>query len=157
MKTRLLPIALAASFAIFSLHADADDKELKKNQVPQPVLDAFAKAWPNAKVKGFEQETRDGKTVIEIEFKENGVTHEHCYSSDGTLLGIGEEIRVADLPPAVVEAINKAHPNARIKEAERKLSPNGTLSHFEVEIKVGGKELELEIDRDGKILKTEKD
>ena len=157
MKTRLLTVALAASFAVFSVHADSDDKELKKSQVPQAVLDAFAKARPDAKVKEFEEETWDGKSVFAIEFKDNGIESEYIFSSDGTLLGIEEEIKPADLPPAVAEAINKAHPNAKIKEAERILLPNGTLSRFEVEIKVGGKEFELEIDSNGKILKTKKD
>ena len=59
MKTPLLTFVLATSLAIFSLHADAGDKELKKGQVPQPVLDAFAKARPNAKVKEFEKDTKE--------------------------------------------------------------------------------------------------
>ena len=87
MTTPLLTFVLATSLAIFSLHADAGDKELKKGQVPQPVLDAFAKARPNAKVKEFEKETKDGKIVFVIEFKENGIESEYVFSPDGTLLG----------------------------------------------------------------------
>ena len=157
MKTPLLTFVLATSLAIFSLHADADDKELKKSQVPQPVLDAFAKARPNAKVKEFEKETWDGKIVFAIEFKENGIESEYVFSPDGTLLASGEEIKPSELPPAVAEAISKAHPQAKIKEAKRKLLPDGTVSRFEVELKEGRKEFELEIDPTGNILNTESD
>ena len=157
MKTRLLTFALATFFAMFSLHADADSKELKQSQVPQPVLDAFAKARPNAKVKEFEQETWDGKIVFAIEFKENGIESEYVFSPDGTLLASGEEIKPTELPQAVVEAVKQAHPQARIKEAKRKLLPDGTVSRFEVEVKEGHKEFELEIDPSGNILKTESD
>ncbi len=157
MKTPLLTFVLVTSLAIFSLHADAGDKELKKGQVPQPVLDAFAKARPNAKVKEFEKDTKDGKIVFVIEFKENGIESEYVFSPDGTLLGSGEGIKPAELPPSVAEAIKKAHPQAKIKEAKRKLLSDGTVSHFEVEIKEGRKEFELEIDPSGNILKTESD
>ncbi len=51
----------------------------------------------------------------------------------------------------------KAHPKARIEEAEKVMQPDGTVSGYEVEIKVGGKELELELDTSGKILTTERD
>jgi uncharacterized membrane protein YkoI len=151
MKARLLTFFLATLFAIFSLYADASGKELKKSQVPQPVLDAFAKARPNAKVKEFEQETWDGKIVFAIEFKENGIESEYVFSPDGNLLASAEEIKPSELPPAVVEAINKAHPQAKIKEAKRKLLPDGTVSRFEVELKEGRREFELEIEPNGNI------
>jgi uncharacterized membrane protein YkoI len=151
MQARLLTFVLATFFAIFSLHADAGDKALKKSQVPQPVLDAFAKARPNAKVKEFERETWDGNIVFATEFKENGVESEYVFSPDGTLLASGEEIKPGELPPAVVEAINKAHPRAKIKDAKRRRLPDGTVSGFEVELKEGRREFELEIDPNGTI------
>ena len=101
--------------------------------------------------------TKDGKIVFVIEFKENGIESEYVFSPDGTLLGSGEGIKPAELPPAVAEAIKKAHPLAKIKEAKRKLLSDGTVSHFEVEVKEGHKEFELEIDPSGNILKTESD
>lgn len=158
MKARILSLALVSSAALLSAGANAEEKELKKDQVPKPVLEAFAKAQPKAQVKEYEEENWDGKTVYEIEFKENGVEHELFYAADGTLLLTGEEIKAAELPPAVAEAAKKAQPKAAIKEVKKKLLPDGTLSRYEVEFKIdGGKELELEIDANGNILKTEQD
>ena len=105
----------------------------------------------------YEEENWEGKTVYEIEYKENDIEYEYFYLADGSLLQKGEEIKPASLPAAVMEAVKKAHPNAVIKEAKKKMLLDGTVLRFEVELKVGGKELELEIDPDGKILKTEED
>ena len=127
MKTPLLTFVLATSLAIFSLHADAGDKELKKGQVPQPVLDAFAKARPNAKVKEFEKDTKDGKIVFAIEFKENGIESEYVFSPDGTLLGSGEEIKPAELPPAVAEAIKDLEFNGNRMRIAFFTDPEGYL------------------------------
>ena len=71
------------------------------------------------------------------------------------LLQKEDEIDVKSLPEAVVQAIKKAHPNAKIKEAEKLMKPDGTVTGYEVEIKVAGKELELELDVSGTIMKTE--
>ena len=69
----------------------------------------------------------------------------------------GEEIDVKSLPDPVVQAILKAHPKAKIKEAEKLMKADETVIGYEVEIKVAGKEIELDLDVNGNILKTEKD
>ncbi len=61
------------------------------------------------------------------------------------------------LPGPVVQAVMKAHPNATIKEAEKRIKPDGTAIGYEVEILEGGQEWELELDANGQILKTERD
>ena len=53
--------------------------------------------------------------------------------------------------------IKKAHPKAEIKEAEKLMKADGTVTGYEVEVKTGKKKLELELDAAGKILKTERD
>ena len=77
------------------------------------------------------------------------------YSADGKLLQKEEEIDVKGLPDTVVQAILKAHPKAKIKEAEKLMTPDGTVTGYEVEIKADGKKIELELDVSGNILKTE--
>ena len=42
-----------------------------------------------------------------------------------------------------------------IKEAEKLMKPDGTVTGYEVEIKADGKKIELELDVSGSILKTE--
>jgi hypothetical protein len=71
------------------------------------------------------------------------------------LLQKEEEIDGKSLPEPVARAVKKAHPKGEIKEAEQLMKLDGTVTGFAVEIKIAGKELELELDVSGKILKTE--
>ena len=48
----------------------------------------------------------------------------------------------------------KAHPKATIEEAEKVMKPDGTVTGYEADIKVAGKETKLELDVSGNILKT---
>jgi uncharacterized membrane protein YkoI len=147
-------MALGTLMAVLG-SVNAEEKELSKNQVPKAVIEIFEKAYPNAKGLEFEEEMFEGKVAYEVEYKKNGLEYEFLYSTDGTLLLKEEEIDGEMLPIPVVLAIKKAYPKAEIKEAEQVMKPDNTVTGYEVEIKAAGKEIELELDVDGNILKTE--
>jgi uncharacterized membrane protein YkoI len=157
MKNQYLITAALVTLPMVLGQANAAGKELSKGQVPKAVIEAFEKAYPNAKPSEFETETFEGRAVYEVEYKENGKEYEALYSADGILVQTEEEIDVKSLPESVVQAINKAYPEANIKEAEKLMKPDGTLTGYEVEIKTEGKKMELELDVNGKILRTEKE
>jgi len=147
--------ALIAMPIIFG-QANAGEKELKKDQVPKAVIAAFEKANPNAKGLEFEEEIFEGKTTAyEMEYKKDGNEYEFLYSAEGVLLQKEEEIDVKTLPDPVLQAILKAHPKAKIKEVEKLMKPDDKVTGYEVDIKAAGKEIELELNVSGNILKTE--
>jgi uncharacterized membrane protein YkoI len=157
MKMQLwIVVALVTFLAAFS-QANASGKEVSKDQVPKAVLEAFEKAYPNAKKVEFEKEMFEGKEAYEVEYKENGKEYEILYSSEGEVLQKEETIDVKELPESIVQAISKVHPKATIKEAEKLMKPDGAVTGYEVEIKEEGKKLELELDANGNILKTKQD
>jgi len=156
MKTRYLITTVLVALPMILGQASAGEKELNKDQIPKAVIDAFEKDYPNAKPE-FEEETFEGKTAYELEYKENGKEYALLYGDDGTLLQKEEEIDSKSLPKTVAQAVNKAHPKAKIKEVEKLMKPDGTLTGYEVEIKTEGKEVELNLDTNGKIQKTEKE
>jgi uncharacterized membrane protein YkoI len=157
MKNQYLITAALVTLPMVLGQANAGGKDLSKGQVPKAVIDAFEKAYPNAKSPEFETETFEGRAVYEVEYKENGKEYEALYSADGILVQTEEEIDVKSLSEPVVQAVNKTYPEANIKEAEKLMKPDGTLTGYEVEIKTEGKKFELELDVNGKILKTEKE
>lgn len=157
MKSQYLITTVLVALPMILGQANAAEKELHKDQVPKAVIDAFEKDYPNAKASEFEQETFNGKTAYEVEYKENGKEYALLYGDDGALLQKEEEIDGKSLPKAVAQAVKKAHPKAKIKEVEKLMTPDGLLTGYEVEIKTDGKKSELELDTDGKILKTEKE
>lgn len=155
MKTQqIMTIVLVASVAALS-QTNAGEKHLSKQKVPKAVLGAFEKSYPNAKAMKFEKEQFENQTAYEVKYKDNGKQGEVLYDEDGAVLQNEEGIDVSALPEEVVKAVKKAHPKAKIKEAEKLTKPDGSLTGYEVEIKAGKKELEIELDTDGKILRTE--
>ena len=157
MKTQHIITMVFAALLLLGATANAGEKELSEDKVPKAVLEAFAKEYPTVKKREFEKEMFEGKTVYEVEYKDNGKEYEVLYTADGILLQKEEEIDVNTLPEAVIGAIKKAHPKAEIKEAEKLMKADGTVTGYEVEVKTGKKKLELELDAAGKILKTERD
>lgn len=155
MKTQSIMSAVLVAVPMILGPAAAGGKELNKNQVPKAVIDAFEKANPNAKKLEFEEETFEGKAAYEVEYKENGLEYEFLYSAEGTLLQKEVEIGGEMLPLPVSQAIMKAYPKAVFKEVEQVMKPDGTVTGYEVEIKAADQEIELELDVEGNILKTE--
>lgn len=157
MKAQFWITTILTIFLIAFGLANANAKEVSKHQVPKAVLEAFEKAYPNAEEIEFEKEMVEGKAVYEVEYKENGKEFEITYDADGVILQIEETLDVKALPEPIIQAISKAYPKATIEDAERVINPDGTVAAYEVEIKTEGKKLELELDANGKILKTEQD
>ncbi|HEY8037759.1 MAG TPA: PepSY-like domain-containing protein [Methylobacter sp.] len=155
MKNQYVITAVLVTLPMIFGQANAGEKELSKSQVPKAVIDAFEKAYPNAKGLEFEEEMFEGKTAYEVEYKENGIEYELLYSADGTLLQKEQEIDGKSLPEPVAQAVKKAHPKAEITEVEKLMKPDGTLTGYEVDIKTAGKKIELELDVNGNIIKTE--
>lgn len=137
--------------------ANAEEKAPSRHEVPKAVIEAFEKAHPNVKGVKYEKETFEGKIAYEAEYKDHGKEYEFLYNADGVLLQKEETIDVKTLPEPVVAAISKAHPKAVIKEAEKVMKPDGTVTGYEVEIRAEGKKLELELDPGGRILRTERE
>ena len=157
MKTQFWITMVLVTFLIAFSQANASEEDLSRHQVPKAILEAFEKAHPNAQEVEFEKKIVGGKTGYEVEYMENGREYEILYDSDGVIIQMEETLDVKALPEPIVQAISKAYPKATIEDAEKVMKPDGTVIVYEVEIKTEGKKFELELDANGKILKTEQD
>lgn len=144
MRAQIWIISVLAFFIALG-HANAGEKEGSNDQVPNAVIEAFEKAYPNAEAVEFDKEMIGDKTVYEVEYKENDREHEILYDADGAIPRKEETIDVKLLPEPIVQAISSAYPQMFIEEAEMVMDPDGTITGYEVEIKTAGKKLELEL------------
>ncbi len=131
-----------------------DENDVSANDVPKPVLDAFARDFPKTQGVEYERKNRDGKTLYEIEYRLEGKERELLYGADGTLVEKSEGLQLTELPAPVLDAVTKGYPGARVKEAEKVMKPDGALLHYEVEIRDSGQEREIELDATGKVLRA---
>ena len=155
MKTQISALTVLTLLACSSVTGASEERELSSKEVPQPVHEAFQKAYPAAKEFKYEEESADGKPAYEVKFKDQGKKIDVLYSADGALIETEEHIKISELPEAVIKVIKKEHPHAKLKEAEKIIKPDGTIRAYEVEFTSEKKQLELEIDTSGVILKTE--
>jgi uncharacterized membrane protein YkoI len=65
-----------------------------------------------------------------------------------------EDVAVADLPKAVVDAVKAKFPKAEIKEAEKEVEGGKTV--YEVELRLDNNEVDVSLKPDGTILEVEK-
>jgi len=157
------------------------ETKVVQGDLPEPVAKTLANLAGDAEVKEVEKkeiravikvvELKKSQVVYEAEFVKNGKEVEVKIAEDGKLVGKkagdgddedkdeGEEgerevkVSISQVPPAVKATIlNEAGAN-EIKEIEKKTKGGKTI--YEAEWIVGGKETEVKVAEDGKLLGKE--
>jgi uncharacterized membrane protein YkoI len=134
-----------------ALYAGEEDIDIK--DLPQVVLDAFQKAYPNAEIKGASKEDEDGRIAYEIESIDGKQVRDILYSEEGDVLEIEESISFKALPAAVQKTIMDKYADAEVEKAE-KITKDGSTS-YEVVVETDDATLEIVLDAQGKIVKSE--
>jgi Putative beta-lactamase-inhibitor-like, PepSY-like len=146
--------SLAIFFGISALEAQADEKEIPLDKVPQAVMKAVKAKFPKAVIKTATEETEDGKTEYEIETTVDGLATDIVLKPDGTIVVIEKEIKEKDLPVAVQTALKAKYPKAKIKKAEE--LTKGTEITYEMALEGADKVKEVVMDKTGKVIEEEK-
>ena len=136
----LLAIAIGAGIFAFSTIEDA----------PQKVREAFAKKFPNVKKVKWEKES---DTEWEGEFKMKGTEYSANFLQDGTWQETEHEIKKKSIPVIIKTTLETEFSDYEIEEAEISETLQGSVYEFELEM--GEEELEVVIDKNGKVLKKE--
>jgi len=150
-RTVLGGMVLSIALAITAT-ASAQEQPVKAKDVPAPVLAAASKAFPKAKLKGWEKEIKEGKTFYEAALVEGAAKRQAIFAADGPLVEIEEVIAVGGVPPAVRAAVKTKYPSAAIHAAEK--ITRGTEIEYELGLKNAPKK-EMVLAADGKILKEQ--
>ncbi len=138
---------LMSAVAITAITISACAQKLDASKVPAAVKASFAKQYPGATAKW---EKEDGK--FEAGFDHNGHEMSALFEANGTMTESEMEIKVSELPAAVMQYVNTHHKGETVKEAAKITKANGEVN-YEAEVK--GKDLIF--DASGKFLKEVKD
>ena len=131
----------------------AQDRPIRKKDVPKAVLQAFQKSYPNATIRGTAKEREHGVTYYEIESIDGMMHRDLLYKKNGTVAEIEEGIEPGSLPAGVKAALSKAYPDYKVTKAER--TTHGSVTDIEVLIRTGKNRREIVFDSKGKIRKDE--
>jgi len=141
---------VAATTVVLGLAAPflAQEQAVRRKGVPEPVLAAFEKAYPNVTVKGYSKEKDDaGRVVYEVECEEGKVKRDVTYLADGTLVSIEETVEPAEWPSAVKAAVDSKFPGGKVLKAEKII--RGDTVAYEFQIRHKGRKTEVAFDPEG--------
>jgi uncharacterized membrane protein YkoI len=134
----------------------ADEEKVPLDKVPKAVVDAVKKKFPDVKLGEASKEKEDGKTIYELAFTYKDSKYEVECEEDGTIVAIDKQIEAKELPKEVAKALEEKYPKATYKVIEE-VTKKDKIAMYEVELVTADKkEIEVQVDPAGKILKEEK-
>lgn len=135
--------------------AEAGDKPVKESELPPAVAKAIKSAAAEAKLGPITLGDEDGKKAYEAKWQAGGRKHEITVAVDGKVLSVEEIIPLAEAPEAVRAAVAHEEGGAQVKEVEKVLADGKTS--YEVDLKSGKTKGEVVFDKNGKVIKREKE
>jgi uncharacterized membrane protein YkoI len=153
MKTCKRSVVAAAGLAMVfgaASRSMGDKVSDALRKAPPAVQAAVIQLAGANKISEFDSETENGKMVYDLEYTVKGAEFAADIDPSGTILTREVGIDASILPPAVVEAANKAHPNAAIHEPA--IVTAGDKMYYEVEMRVDKDTHEVQISPAGEVL-----
>src|SRR6516225_2696480 len=132
----------------------AQEKKLKRSDLPPEVEKTVAQVSKGATIKGFSEETEKGKTTYEVEMVVNGHTKDVEMDASGTVLEIEEEVAMDSLSANVKAGLTAKAAGGKILKVES-LTKNGKLVAYEAKVETAGKKSEIQVGTNGKPLDHE--
>ena len=136
---------------IFSTAA-AQEKKLKREQLPPAVEQTVARESQGATIKGFATEVEKGRRLYEVELTVDGHNKDISMDKHGNVVEIEEEVQMDSLPSAVQDAFKKAAGSGKIEMVES-LTKSGKLVAYEGHVKTGKRRSEIQVGPNGEKLK----
>jgi len=128
------------------------DEIISREDVPSGVLEAFAKAYPSATIRGYLIAREEGQLFYEIESLEGTMTRDLLYKPDGSVVEIEESIDANELPSAGQKVIRDEYPEATFTKVE-KVFRNSDIG-YEVKLKHGDQKIGFDFDAKGNVLES---
>ena len=158
MKIRLQDVLLLAGALACTLPCAgiswAQEKKIKRADLPAAVEKTVAAESAAATVKGFSQEKEKGETFYEVELVVSGHSKDVLIDASGSVVEIEEEVAFDSLPAEVKAGLQTKAGKGKILNVES-LTKKGKLVAYEAKVATNGKKSEIQVGPDGKPLDHE--
>jgi hypothetical protein len=94
-------LCLLVGSVILAISAFAQEKEIKRSELPPGVEKTVVEQSKGATIRGFSKEKENGQIAYEAEMLVNGHSRDLLIDANGTLLEIEEEVDLQALPADV--------------------------------------------------------
>jgi uncharacterized protein YxeA len=134
---------------------EENDQVLKMSQVPAKVQQAIKTYATETEIKKITKGDVDGTAAYEFEIEKGGRKSEVAITPAGKVLTTEEEIPVSEVPEAARKVISAQAAGGKIISTEKVFEDGKTA--FDAVIEKGGKQSEISVAPDGKIVGSEDD
>jgi hypothetical protein len=144
---KILQLLLIAGVASV-LAAQAQEKRIRREELPRGVEKTVAEESKGATIRGFSTEVENGTMLYEVELTVNGHGKNISMDGDGHIVEVEEEVSMDSLAPTVKEGLTKAAGAGTISKVES-LTKNGKLVAYEAAVMTRRKRSEIQVGPDG--------
>jgi hypothetical protein len=153
MKVNLF-VALAAGGLLLAGTASAQEKKIKRSDLPPAVEKTVAAQSVGATIRGFSTEKERGQTFYEAEMMVDGHSKDVLIAADGTIVEVEEQVAFDSLSADVKAGLQAKAAKGKILKVES-LTKKGKLVAYEAQVETNGKKSEVQVGPDGKPLDHE--
>lgn len=146
-----LAIAAVLTFATLTF---AQEKKIKRSDLPPAVEKTVAAQSEGATIRGFSQEKENGQTFYEAEMMVDGHSKDVLIDSTGGIAEVEEEVAMDSLPAAVKDGLQAKAGKGKLGKVES-LTKHDKLVAYEAVVQTNGKKSEIQVGPDGKPLDHE--
>jgi hypothetical protein len=153
MKTNCW-VALVAGGLLFAGAASAQEKKIKRSDLPAAVEKTVVAESAGATIQGFSTEKEKGQTLYEVEMTVNGHSKDISIAADGSIVEIEEQVALDSLSPEVKAGLQAKAGKGKILKVES-LTKKDKLVAYEAQVETNGKKSEVQVGPNGKPLDHE--
>ena len=124
-----------------AVSAFGQEKKVKKSDLPAAVQKTADEQSKGATVRGYSQDTEDGKVEYEVQLTVNGHSKDITMDPQGNVMEIEEEVEIKALPAEVRAGLEKQAGKATVGKVES-LTKHGSLVAYEAQVRDGKKHKE---------------
>jgi uncharacterized membrane protein YkoI len=150
----LTVVTLVAAAGLVCAAESNGEKPVKFADLPATAQQVVKRHVTPDQITKLSQENENGRTVFDVEFTKADKHGELALAADGTILSTEEQVADKDLPAAVRKTAQEQSAGGKISMIMKVIEDGQT--QYEAVITKDGKEVEIEIATDGKLIKPEK-
>ena len=139
---------------ILAISAFAQEKEIKRSELPPAVEKTVVERSKGATIRGFSKDKENGQIAYEAEMLVNGHSRDLLIDANGTLLEIEEQVDLQALPADVKAGLQAKAGKGKIIKVES-ITKKDKMVAYEAKVVRDGKKSEIQVGPDGKSLDHE--
>ena len=139
---------------LFTASATAQEKKIKRADLPPAVEKTVAAQSAGATVRGFSEEKEKGQVYYEAEMTVNGHSKDVLIDASGAVVEVEEEVAFDALAAPVKAGLQSKAGSGKILKVES-ITKHDKLVAYEAKVTTNGKKSEIQVGPDGKRLDHE--